>query len=278
MTRVCWATTHTHRERRAVDAVARSPRRSDARLQTDPRNANRGGRKTTSRKRQQPDTKRDPHTLVHKLPNGKTEEQCTADLVVEGVAINAFAVHTWAAPLFKSTNETAIDLTSLVAALADTVERTHRGSLADAEALLMSQAVVLNAIFVHLGQLGKHATLLDPFERHMRLAFKAQAQCRATCETLAALKNPPVFAHQTNIAAGQQQVNNGPVVNGTPARAAIQKTAPNKLLEADGERLDLRTQGTTGRGDQAVATVGTLDRTTHSRGQGTGLSQRLPRR
>jgi hypothetical protein len=45
----------------------------------------------------------------------------------------------------------------------------------------------------------------------MRLALKAQGQCRATLETLAVLKNPPtVFAKQANIAAGAQQVTNTP--------------------------------------------------------------------
>jgi hypothetical protein len=44
----------------------------------------------------------------------------------------------------------------------------------------------------------------------MRLALKAQGQCRATLETLAAIKNPPVvFAKQRNISHGHQQVNNG---------------------------------------------------------------------
>jgi len=40
--------------------------------------------------------------------------------------------------------------------------------------------------------------------------LKAQSQCRATLEALAAIKNPPiVYARQANIAAGPQQVNNG---------------------------------------------------------------------
>ena len=40
-----------------------------------------------------------------------------------------------------------------------------------------------------------------------KLALKAQSQCRATLETLAAIKNPPViFVKQAN---GHQQVNNG---------------------------------------------------------------------
>jgi hypothetical protein len=37
---------------------------------------------------------------------------------------------------------------------------------------------------------------------------RAGHQCRATVETLALSKNPPVFARQANIAHGPQQVNN----------------------------------------------------------------------
>jgi transposase InsO family protein len=48
----------------------------------------------------------------------------------------------------------------------------------------------------------------------MRLALKAQSQCRATVEALAEMKNPkPVaYVQQANIANGPQQVNN----NGVP--------------------------------------------------------------
>jgi len=48
---------------------------------------------------------------------------------------------------------------------------------------------------------------LDAAERYMRLALKAQGQCRATLETLAVIKNPPLFARQANITSSPQQVN-----------------------------------------------------------------------
>jgi hypothetical protein len=61
----------------------------------------------------------------------------------------------------------------------------------------------------------------------MRLALKAQAQCRATIETLATMKNPPlVIAKQANISAGHQQVNNG-----APSRAEVSSNQPNELFE-----------------------------------------------
>jgi hypothetical protein len=89
----------------------------------------------------------------------------------------------------------------------------------------------------------------------MKLALKAQAQCRATIETLAAIKNPPVFAKQANIANGPQQVNNG---SAHPPRADENTTSPNKLLEqSDEQRLDPGTPPTAVRSDPALVAVET---------------------
>jgi hypothetical protein len=101
---------------------------------------------------------------------------------------------------------------------------------------------------------------VDHFDKYMRLALKAQGQCRATVETLAFMKNPPVFARQANIAHGPQQVNNGIVANGIPRTQAIENT-PIKLLEAYGERLDGCTSKAAGDRDSALATVGAINRT-----------------
>jgi hypothetical protein len=71
---------------------------------------------------------------------------------------------------------------------------------------------------------------INAAERYMRLALKAQAQCRATIETLAALKSPPVvYARQANV-AGQQQVNNYASA-GSNAHADKTEAAPNELLD-----------------------------------------------
>lgn len=138
------------------------------------------------------------------------------------------------------------------------------GNLKDAEAMLMGQAVALNTIF---GELARRAALnmgeyMEATDKYMRLALKAQGQCRATIETLAAMKNPPVlFAKQANIANGPQQVNNG-----TPPRARAEDAtiAPNGLLEAStGERLDTNATAGTGKGDTALAALGAIDGTAH---------------
>ena len=91
----------------------------------------------------------------------------------------------------------------------------------------------------------------------MRLALKAQSQCRATLETLATIKNPPVvIARQANISSGPQQVNNGPF----PRAEGIEST-PNELLEqTNGERLDTGAASEAIGSDPAMATVGAVHR------------------
>ena len=54
------------------------------------------------------------------------------------------------------------------------------------------------------------------------MALRAQNQCRMTLETIATIKNPSVvFAKQANIAAGHQQVNNGPAQAETCASKSL---------------------------------------------------------
>ena len=71
----------------------------------------------------------------------------------------------------------------------------------------------LQAIFMNLARRAASPEYLKQWEAYLRMAMKAQNQCRMTLETLATIKNPPVvFARQANINnGGQQQVNNGPV-------------------------------------------------------------------
>ena len=163
-----------------------------------------------------------------------------------------------------------LDLAEIISVLNAKVVAVQGGDLREAEAILTAQALALNAIFTEMaicaGLNMKHS--LDVVERCMRLALKAQGQCRATFETLAAIKNPPaaVFAQQANIAHGPQQVNNGvPAQTATTrADACNRQLGQNELLEhQDGERLDTGTAGAAGASGAAMATVGARDWPTH---------------
>ena len=105
-------------------------------------------------------------------------------------------------------------LMALIDELADQAKEASAGNLGRAVAMLVTQAHTLDAIFHNLARrsalnMGEY---MGAAETYMRLAQKAQSQCRATLETLWTMKNPsPIaFVKQANIAHGPQQVNNGP--------------------------------------------------------------------
>ena len=164
---------------------------------------------------------RPPRTLTVRVPSGVTPERANARTRLRGLAYNAVLIEDFSRPLFG--DDLTDTLTDTVAALEETVAAVQRGELGDAEALLMAQAVTLNTIFARCA--GKAAQNLEGqhlegTERYMRLALKAQSQCRTTIETLAILKNPTtIFARQANIAQGPQQVNNTQVNTAAASRA-----------------------------------------------------------
>jgi hypothetical protein len=144
-------------------------------------------------------------TLTNRLKPKQSPDAASAKLMVEGLGMNA------ATAVVFSRNLGELDLTECMAALIAETQRVQRGDLGGAEAMLTAQAVALNAMFTQLAYQTSKMTIVDQIDRFTRLALKAQAQCRATLETLALIKNPPtVFARQANIAHGPQQVNNNP--------------------------------------------------------------------
>lgn len=189
--------------------------------------------------------------------------EALARLVIHPAANAAVAMKEFCSPFGEQ------DLGSLVTALNEATGQVVAGNLTPVEAMLFNQAHTLQAVFMNLARraaanMGEH---LGATESYMRLALKAQSQCRATLETLAAIKNPPVvFARQANINnGGQQQVNNGAQGTGAgspaPAPASNSATEPNKLLEAShGERLDFGAQTAAGRTHQDLEPVEALNR------------------
>lgn len=206
-------------------------------------------------------TKSDPNVMQIEGDPSKREE-LLAGLTAEGLYTNAVLMKT-----FSSKIAGEIGITEAVQSLRATLTEVHKGDLKAAETMLLGQAAALNAIFaecarraaVNMGQ------YVDATDRYMRLALKAQGQCRATLETLAAIKNPPVvFARQANINnGGQQQVNNGtpPLAQPPVAHAAEMQSLQSKLLEnSHGERMDTGTKSTAGRTDQDMEAVEAVHR------------------
>jgi hypothetical protein len=146
------------------------------------------------------------------------------------------------------------DFIELSGVLNEDIQKVNDGNMQRCEGMLMAQAEALQSIFVNLSRRSVTQEYLKNMETFLRLALKAQSQCRQTLETLSNIKNPPVvFAKQANFANGQQQVNNG--VAATHAEEI--KNQPNELLEAQygGETLDSRATGATIGKDKAMAAL-----------------------
>jgi hypothetical protein len=144
------------------------------------------------------------------------------------------------------------DPNELVDAIEDEVKRVIKGGMCRPEAMLVAQAHTLDMVFNTFAQraAGKMADgNLEATEIYMRMALKAQSQCRTTLEALSEIKNPrsATFIKQQNV-AGQQQVNNGSSGQGSYGSTRTHEKRiddhSNKLLDlSHGQRMDKTTTG-----------------------------------
>ena len=207
-------------------------------------------------KAEKPVAARDPKTIEVEQKPGEAPERALARKILGptvGAALTANA--------FRPNGISDQDLPSLVMELREQCEQASANNLVREEAMLVAQAHSLDAIYNRLAgraavNMAEHPQAMEIF---LRMALRAQSQCRATIEALAAIKNPPViYARQANIANGPQQINNGVAASlesactgGPNAHAGERGSAPNKLLESsgDGERMDTRAKSKAGGGN-----------------------------
>ena len=124
------------------------------------------------------------------VTRGKPKE---ADVAASAIIRPGFR-HAVVASSFGSTYFTQehIPLAPSWAVLADEMKRARDGDLGSASELLTAQALTLDSLFTELARragqnMGEHTEAAD---RYMRLALKAQSNCRATIEALAKLHQP----------------------------------------------------------------------------------------
>jgi hypothetical protein len=175
------------------------------------------------------------------------------EIVLSSNTQNAVGILSWS----KFAGEA--DLGGLCQELGEQTEDVKDGDMRPVEGMLFRQAKTLETMFTSLARRAANNDGLKQFQVNLNLALKCQAQCRATLEALAEIKNPrPVqFVKQANMTTGPQQINNG----AAHSHAGNIQSEPNKLLEADhGQRMDIGAQGKTSRVNQAVATVEAVHR------------------
>ena len=184
------------------------------------------------------------------VENKDTRSQTLAKLVAGGVLSAATLKQ------FSGAGED-LEVSDLVAEMKKAGDEAVAGEMKRVERMLANQMLTLDMLFNNLAQRSGRQDTFKGIEVLMRLALKAQAQARATAETLSVIKNPMPYIRQANIAHGHQQVNNGQQATG----AGNSQSEPNKLLEAQhGNTLDFGAQAAAGRADQTLEAVGAVHR------------------
>lgn len=165
-----------------------------------------------------------------------------------------------------------------ISALRDTIEAQTKamqgGDMGEIEAMLFAQALTLQTTFTALSRkaAANAGEYMGATDTYLRLALKAQGQCRATLETLANIKNPrPVaFVKQANIAQNQQVNNNaGESLESSTRTHAREKTVnqPNELLTdtraTHDNPMDTGTTRKASRSNPKMETVGKGHRATN---------------
>jgi hypothetical protein len=172
----------------------------------------------------------------------EAEKELSIDLGSEAFNTKKERLRLFLEPEFKALNTIAtiskitdkLDIVCLAAALTKNSERVVKGDTQFIESMLITQAQTLDAIFNNMAMRSYNSEYLKPMDHKMRLALKAQSQCRATLETLANIKNPPhlAFVKQQNVAY-QQQVNNG---ISEPSSKTVGHQDQTSLSHARGEK------------------------------------------
>lgn len=188
---------------------------------------------------------------------GKTEQQAMARAAIDP-AVNSMAV----VKDFCMLPQEQVHNTELMAEIMKECQRVKGGDLGGIEAMLTAQAYSLDSIFQNLAlrskrNMGEYTKTADLY---MKLALRAQSQCRATAEALALLKNPQPYIRQANI--GQAvQVNNGQAADfrsntRTPAQAREISPQTNELISGGQHAaVDYRGASKAGRADPQMAAL-----------------------
>lgn len=165
-----------------------------------------------------------------------------------------------------------VDLMEMVNVLTENARQAREGDLSNLEAMLLSQATGLQAIFTSLAKRAQVQTSQRNLEAFLGLAMKAQSQSRATIATLVELKFPRqvAFVRQTNVSHGPQQVNNH-IEPGVDSRAEEIKSQRDKLLVGNDDgstTMDIGATEAASRSHSTIQNMAVLDRAGNRRREG----------
>jgi len=190
---------------------------------------------------------------------GKTPEQIMALVLLDpAVVAGCFLAD-------QHKGQPNLEIKAFVAELRQHADAVKHCDLSRGEEMLTAQAHSLDSLFYSMANRSADNSrqgYLQAAEIYMKLAMRAQSQCRSTWEAIAEIKNPRqvAFVKQANM-GHNVQVNNGSPSTLSPSRAEKPEITPNKVLEAnDGERLDTGAQSAAVGANQELETLGAINR------------------
>ena len=183
-------------------------------------------------------------------PDLTVAKKLTNPRVSAGITVQEFQ------PLLKQ-----YDINQVIVAINDEVRSVLKGDMSRPEEMLVAQAHTLDVMFNSLAQraaLNINGGYPQAAETYLRMALKAQSQCRTTLESLSEIKNPrgATFIKQQNV-ANQQQVNNGVSV-GAHEKNVI--SSNELIIEGKHATLDTGRAGATVTAHQGLAAVEKINR------------------
>jgi hypothetical protein len=125
-----------------------------------------------------------------KADEGESEGKTLARVIIAPGLRHAHVASLFGGELFGDHAKPSI--MNSVEVMEDAMAKAQEGDKSLASKLLATQALALDGIFTEMARRSGNnmGQYLDASERYMRLALKAQANCRATLETLAKLHQP----------------------------------------------------------------------------------------
>lgn len=196
-----------------------------------------------------------PASLNIQIHDGETREEVIARMAIKPeFHAAATLLHIDGA----SIGDVDLEINASIGELEKQTEMMRKQDLSTANAMLVSQAHMLDMLFYRLirrAETNSNAGYLEAAGTYMKLAMRAQSQCRTTWETAAKIKNPPVIVKQQNV-AHNQQVNNGRDIENPPSKLA----EDNELLP------DKRDTGAAIPLNPSVAALGEVHRAKVGRG------------
>jgi hypothetical protein len=198
------------------------------------------------------------HVLEIEAEPGESEGTSFARVSLDPVIRHANLAMSLASQAFGDGNKPS--MMASTEALQSTVAKAEAGDMRMASRLLASQAVTLDTMFTELARRAANnmGSYPDAADRYMRLALRAQSNCRTTVDALAKLHQPrEQTVRHVHVNEGGQAVVADHFHNHTGGKQNVETVKQSRAAGKSGECASLLSQDSQGNGVPIASCEGT---------------------